>query len=114
MASNQLSCQFSDLETDFYPPRCKDCQGDLVAIEECQESDDNGYSESSLILLRSGLLKDYDQNNHWYVCEKHRKVFGFGFPRELKQKKCLYSGHSGSEKTVMNVSWDRKISLLNN
>ena len=69
MASNQLSCQFSIIETDFYPPRYKDCQGDLVAIEECQEKDEDGYSESSLILLRSGFYNQYDVSNHWYVCK---------------------------------------------
>ena len=111
MASNQLSCQFANLETDLYPPRYRSCQGDLVAIEECQRKDDNGYSESSLILSRSGFL-NHDEAHLWYVCEKHRRVFGIEFVNELRQKKCLYPHHEGKQRPVRPVSWENSRDLL--
>ena len=53
MASN-MSCRFAKLLSEIYPPRYGDCDGEIVALDDCQEQDEKGYSESYLILLRSG------------------------------------------------------------
>ena len=62
MASANPTCHFANLLTDQYPPRYRICDGEFMAIEECQDKDENGYSESYLILLRSGHLNQYDQS----------------------------------------------------
>ena len=98
MASNQLSCHFSLLRSDIFPPRYGICEGGvekLVALEDCQELDKDGYMESYLILLRSGYLFEHNDSYHWYVCPGHRKKFGFDFVRSFMQKRCFYPEHSG-------------------
>ena len=65
MASDEkeVLCQFKLRRTTLYPPRYDECGGEFVAIEDCQETEkETGYSESYLILLRSGHLKEYDKN----------------------------------------------------
>ena len=110
MASNQVLCQFSILETKMYPPRYSICEGVVVAIEECNKIDENGHSESSLILSRSG--RKYEESKDWNICEKHRRVFGFSFSRELKQKKCMYPNHWGVEQPVKLIPFENSYELL--
>ena len=99
MASDEkeVLCQFKLRRTTLYPPRYDECGGEFVAIEDCQETEkETGYSESYLILLRSGHLKEYDKNEGWNICEKHRRLYGLQFLREFKQKKCHFPNHGGN------------------
>ena len=60
-----LVCHFKNLLTDLIPAKFKtSCRGSLVKIEDCGESD--------LILLRSGYLKQYNEQKGWHICEEHR------------------------------------------
>ena len=90
-------CPFKDLRFSKFPDRFNECNGELVLIKDCQKTDKDGYSESCLILLRSGYLNQYDESDTWYVCEKHRRTFGLAFAQELKQKVCLYPNHDGKQ-----------------
>ena len=116
MASAQPLCDFSSRRTTLYPQRYDHCGGELVAIEACQETEpETGYSESSLILLRSGQLKEYDKGNQWRVCEKHRASYGLRFAKEFMQKKCFFPGNScvpTKAKLVEKVSFKHSKGLL--
>ena len=102
-----LVCHFKNLLTDLIPAKFKtSCRGSLVKIEDCGESD--------LILLRSGYLKQYNEQKGWHICEEHRSSFGFAFVKHLKQHKtkCLYPDHTGKGIPSKVVSPERSRDLL--
>ena len=113
MASANPTCHFANLLTDQYPRRYGFCDGEFMAIEECQDMDENGYSESYLILLRSGHLNEYDQSKGWQICRFHKDAFGLQFENTLRQKKCFYFEHtSGKAPFKENISLERSVQLL--
>ena len=114
-----LVCHFKNLLTDLIPAKFKtSCSGRLVKIEECQKpvKDEmmEGDSEWELILLRSGYLKQYDEQKGWHICEGHRSSFGFAFVKHLKQhtSKCLYPNHTGKQNPIHRIGFKRSRDLL--
>ena len=73
-----LVCHFKNLLTDLIPAKFKtSCSGSLVKIEECQQpvvlEKKDDVIESELILLRSGYLKQYNEQKGWHICKWHKQ-----------------------------------------
>ena len=113
MAVAKPICHFSNVCPKVYPPRYMECDdGPLVRIEKCQERDrHDGLRESFFILLRTGYLNQYDKDNKWHICDKHRRQFELRFIMELKQAACKFPGHK-SGKPVQEISLARSRRLL--
>ena len=80
-----------------YPPRFGNsqystCKGDMIQFKDCNEDIPGDMkSEKSVILLRTGHTRYHPTyQSKWYICTKHRKMYGTGFAWALAQKKCIY------------------------
>ena len=82
----------------FYPPRFKNCEGEVTPFNDCKGPAVAKQSERSAILVRTGHIR-YHFMNRWYICEEHRKKFGGGFERDIvqRQKTCIFPECSNTE-----------------
>ena len=97
-------CRFSTenlVVEHSYPPRFGNsqystCKGDMIQFKDCNEDipdeKKSKKSEKSVILVRTGHAR-YHPKMMWYICPKHRKMFGIGFFNALRQEnKCIFPG----------------------
>ena len=101
----EMACPFANLlvkdpPNNPYRENFKRCNGDLVPVNECKDEIDKEHGERYIILVRSGYINQYEKlpsnlRQQFSICENHRKLFGRGFIRELRQRSCIYPEHDG-------------------
>ena len=94
----KMACPFANLlvkskPENPYSDRFKRCNGNLIPVKDCKDDIDGEHGELYIILVRSGFINQYEKwtkqiRETFLICENHRKIFGKGFIRELRQSRC--------------------------